>query len=120
MLGNIWPEPLPDFNSRYKDRLESVLSQPFQKVFGKNLHGNILDRATILFYLTIKSHPFKNGNKRMALILLLYYLIANDFWLDVSNTEIYNLAIKVAESTSKDKMILEIKEFINSNTIPQS
>ena len=51
----------------------------------------------------IKNHPFQNGNKRIAMTTLFYFLFRNKKWLKVDNRELYNFARWVAESNSKLK-----------------
>jgi len=98
-----WNEPIPDFGSRFPNVLESCLRTPFQKFGGKYLYKGIIGRASILFYLMIKNHPFKNGNKRIAMTTLFIFLYENKKWLKVDNQELYNFARWVAESNPKFK-----------------
>jgi death on curing protein len=96
-------EPIPDFATRYPNTLESCLAAPFQQFGGKPLYRGIVGRAAILFYLMIKNHPFQNGNKRIAMTTLFYFLHKNKKWLRVDNQELYNFAVWVAGSNPKLK-----------------
>ncbi|MEK9151331.1 MAG: type II toxin-antitoxin system death-on-curing family toxin [Patescibacteria group bacterium] len=98
-----WSEPIPDFSTRYTNALERSLGQPFQSFAGKQLYPGLLKKASILFYLMIKNHPFQNGNKRIAMATLFYFLFVNKKWLRVDNQELYNFARWVAESNAKLK-----------------
>ena len=60
-------EPIPDFATRFPNILESCLSTPFLEVFGKNPYPSLIAKASMLFYLMVKNHPFQNGNKRLLL-----------------------------------------------------
>lgn len=51
----------------------------------------------------IKNHPFQNGNKRIAIVTLFYFLYTNKKWLKVDTQELYNFAKWVAESNPKLK-----------------
>jgi len=93
-----WDEPIPDFDTRFPNVLESCLSAPFQTFDKKNLYKGLLEKSAILFYLMIKNHPFANGNKRIAVTALLVFLALNGKWLEVSNQELYNFAVWVASS----------------------
>ena len=64
-------EPIPDFSSRFPGKLESCLSVPFQRFYGLTPYRSLTAKASILFYLLIKNHPFQNGNKRIAIMALL-------------------------------------------------
>ena len=109
-----WDEPIPDFSTRYPNYLESCINQPFQIVSNKRLYPTMKKKGAILFYLMIKNHPFKNGNKRIAITTLLYFLSKSKKWLKIDNQVLYNFAKFVAESPSdyKDNMLEIIEEFI--------
>ena len=96
-------EPIPDFNTRFPDKLESCLITPFQKFNKKSLYTGLIQKAAVLFYLIIKNHPFQNGNKRIAMTTLMVLLYKNKRWLKVDNKEFYNFAMWVAESPPKAK-----------------
>jgi death-on-curing family protein len=109
-------EPIPDFTTRYPNILESCLAAPFQQFSGKVLYQGIIGRAAVLFYLLIKNHPFRNGNKRIAITTLFYFLHKNKKWLQVDNQELYNFAVWVAQSNPKLKTdtVRAIETFLNS------
>ena len=98
-----WAEPIPDFSTRYTNALERCIEAPFQTFSGKQLYPGLFKKSAILFYLMIKNHPFQNGNKRIAMTTLLYFLFQNKKWLRVDNQELYNFARWVAESNAKLK-----------------
>lgn len=98
-----WDEPIPDFSTRFPNILESCLATPFSSFSGKSAYQGITGKAAMLFYLLIKNHPFQNGNKRIAMTTLMYFLFKNKKWLKVDNQEFYNFAKWVAESNPKLK-----------------
>ena len=107
-------EPIPDFSTRFPDSLESCLAQPFLRCYGKSLYPTLISKASILFYLMIKNHPFINGNKRIALTTMLLFLYNNGKWLKVDQKEIYNFTVWIASSPArlKDHVVAGIEEFI--------
>ncbi len=109
-----WNEPIPDFVTRYPNALEGCLVAPFQKFNGKDLYTGLIKKSAILFYLFIKNHPFQNGNKRIAVATLLFFLSDNGKWLRVNNQELYNFAKWVAESNAKlkDSTVDAVEKFI--------
>ncbi|HBB02656.1 MAG: hypothetical protein US89_C0005G0069 [Candidatus Peregrinibacteria bacterium GW2011_GWF2_38_29] len=113
-----WNEPIPAFETRFPNILESCLAVPFQTFDKKLLYKGLIDKAAILFYLMVKNHPFQNGNKRIAITTLLIFLGLNDRWLTVPNQEFYNFAVWVAESPPqfKDQVISAIEKFLNAGT----
>ncbi len=68
-------EPIPDFSTRFPHVLESCLVVPFQKFTQKDVYKGLIAKASVLFYLLIKNHPFQNGNKRIAMTTLLFFFI---------------------------------------------
>ena len=107
-------EPIPDFTTRYPNVLESCVLTPFQKFGGKSLYPSLVAKASILFYLMIKNHPFQNGNKRLAITTLLVFLLGNNKWLKVDTQEFYNFTVWVAQSPSqaKDQVVEATHNFI--------
>lgn len=111
-----WQEPIPDWSTRYSDALERSLDQPFQSFGGKQLYPGLLKKSAILFYLMIKNHPFQNGNKRIAMVTLFYFLYRNKKWIKVDDRELYNFAKWVAESNPKlkDDTVSATETFLKS------
>lgn len=111
-----WLEPIPKFETRFPNILESCLATPFQTFNKKNLYKGLLSKASILFYLMIKNHPFQNGNKRIALTTLIVFLFKNRIWITVDNQEFYNFTVWIAESNPKlkDEVIAAIRKFLKT------
>ena len=112
-------EPIPDFTTRFPNALESCLAVPFQRFGGKSLYRGLLGKASILFYLMVKNHPFQNGNKRIAMVTLFVFLYFNKKWLRVDDKELYNFAMWVAQSPARLKTdtVKATERFIKSSVI---
>jgi death-on-curing family protein len=110
-------EPIPQFTSRYPNILESCIATPFQRFSKKPLYPGLIKKASILFYLMIKNHPFQNGNKRIAMTTLLVFLYINGKWIDADLQEMYNFTAWIAESPApfKDESVKAIEKFIRSH-----
>jgi death-on-curing protein len=109
-------EPIPDYSTRFPNVLESCLLTPFQKFSKKSLYPSLVRKASILFYLMIKNHPFQNGNKRIALTTLFVFLYMNDKWIEVDKQMLYNFTVWIAQSPAelKDEVVLGIEKFIKN------
>lgn len=107
-------EPIPDFSTRPPNILESCLAAPFQTFGGRFLYPNFITRLSMLFYLMIKNHPFKNGNKRIAITTLLAFLYMNNKWLTVNDQELYEFTIWIAQSRPqfKEEAVKSIGKFL--------
>lgn len=116
MSGN---EPIPPFGSRFPNLLESCLKVPFQTFQRKHLYKRLTGKAAILFYLMIKNHPFQNGNKRIAVMTLFFFLYKNGKWLSVEDNQLYEIAVGVARSKpkSKEKIVRWLEETLNQHLI---
>jgi death-on-curing family protein len=107
-------EPIPDFSTSSPNILESCLAAPFQTFEGKFLYPRFLTRASMLFYLMIKNHPFENGNKRIAITTLFTFLFANNKWLIADIGELYNFTVWIAQSPAqfKNEAVKAIEKFL--------
>ncbi len=109
-------EPIPDFSTRYPNILESCIATPFQKFSKKDLYPGLLSKASILFYLMIKNHPFQNGNKRIAMTTLFVFLYRNKKWIKVNTQELYNFTVWIAQSPPKvkEEAVKAIEKFLKT------
>lgn len=110
-------EPLPEFETRYAQKLEAVLSIPETEVFGKDMHPTLTEKAACYFYYIIKNHPFLNGNKRVAVIATYVFLRLNDHELTASWEDIYDFAISISQPTKNHEgEFKKVVEFLGDNT----
>ena len=112
-------EPIPDFSTRFPNILESSLSVPFQSFAGKSLYSSLVKKASILFYLMVKNHPFQNGNKRIAITALFVFLYKNKKWIKADTQELYNFTVWIAQSPAKlkDEAVRAIEKFLDLNAV---
>jgi len=112
-------EPIPDFSTRFPNILESCLATPFQSFSKKSLYPTLISKASILFYLMIKNHPFQNGNKRIAMTTLLFFLHKNKKWIRVDTQELYNFTVWIAQSPRdvKEEMVKAIDKFLKKHLV---
>ncbi|MBU0574291.1 MAG: type II toxin-antitoxin system death-on-curing family toxin [Candidatus Margulisbacteria bacterium] len=112
-------EPIPEFNTRFPNILESTLAVPFQSFGGRSLYKGLLGKAAVLFYLMIKNHPFQNGNKRIAMTTLFVFLHKNNKWLKIDTRELYNFTMWIANShpSVKNETIHAIERFLRERMV---
>lgn len=110
-------ENIPDFSTRYPNRLESCVAMPFMMFGGKHLYSTLIEQASILFYLMNKSHPFENGNKRIAVVTLFMFLHKHGKWLTTDTQSLYKFAVGVAGSRPEDKdmIVASIERYIDKH-----
>jgi len=104
----------------YHDRSGRPTS--FQIFSGNALHPILTTRASILFYLMIKNHPFRNGNRRIAITTLLTHLFENKQLLKADTQELCNPTVWVAMSPSqpKDQVVAAIERSIEDHLVSAS
>jgi len=95
---------LPPFESRFPGKLESMIGSVQQTFDGQYLNPTVLDAATAYFTQTIRDHPFKNGNKRVAVLFTHVFLMANKVEFTLTFDEMYQFAILVA-TVSENKQV---------------
>lgn len=108
------------FGIEVNHKLESLIKNLYQSFSGSELYKSIEEKVANLLYLTIKDHPFIDGNKRIASFLFVYFLDKNDYLYrdngerKINDNALTALALLVAESDpkEKDQMIALITQLI--------
>jgi death-on-curing family protein len=97
------------FGSEMNQKFESVIKNLYQTFGDKQLYKSIEDKSAHLLYLTIKDHPFIDGNKRIASFLFIYFLDKNEYLYrrtgekKINDNALTALSILIAESRPKEK-----------------
>ncbi len=108
------------FGNEVSAKFESIAKNLYQTFGGKELYKSIEDKAAHLLYLTIKDHPFIDGNKRVGSFLFVYFLDKNNYLYreggekKINDNALTALALLIAESNPKEKeqMIALITQLI--------
>jgi death-on-curing family protein len=84
-------EPAPSYQYEQSgiNRLESILA-----LMQRDEYVGVLGKAAYLFCSVIDSHPFSNGNKRLAVTMLIAFLLVNDYKIHGSNMEALREALQ--------------------------
>ena len=90
-----------------KGKLEGILGQVYQNVFGKELYPTIQEKAAHLLYFLVKDHPFADGCKRIAATLFINFLYRNNALYRnnkqvISNEALVAITILTAESNPNE------------------
>lgn len=98
-------------------KLNGIIAQVYQNVFGKELYPSIEEKAAHLLYFLVKDHPFADGCKRIAATLFINFLHKNNhLYRDnkqiISNEALVAITILTAES-NPDEMEIIIKLIMN-------
>jgi len=79
-----------------RGRLESALARPQNAAAYED--ADIVRQAATLFWGVAANHAFRDGNKRTAVVMLRSFLNLNGFDMTLSEDEIFELAIGVADA----------------------
>jgi death-on-curing protein len=81
---------------RDRHLLESALAQPKMTVGGKFAHKTVFDKAAAYGFHVCRNHPFIEGNKRVAFVLMDIFLQKNGWEIVAHEEEAYSLMIDLA------------------------
>ena len=116
---------------RSMDLLYSALSRQQVEFGGRTKYSNPIDICSTLFYGIVKNHSFSDGNKRTALLILLYQLNLYNYLPNASVKEFEKLVVATAANRlpydfdniwkkyrkMDDREIKTIAHFLRKNTV---
>jgi len=94
--------------------LESALSRPYQTFDGQDLYPAAVDKAAAIFESIISNHPFVDGNKRTAYVLMRLLLKHEMQDIEATEEEKFSFVIKSAKG---DMSIEDVKTWIKSKLV---
>ena len=98
-------------------KLNGIIEQVYQNVFGQELYPSIEEKAAHLLYFLVKDHPFADGCKRIAATLFINFLYKSGHLYKnnkqiISNEALVAITILTAES-NPDEMEIIVKLITN-------
>ena len=92
-------------------KLNGIIEQVYQNVFGQELYPSIEEKAAHLLYFLVKDHPFADGCKRIAATLFINFLYkTNHLYRNnkqiISNEALVAITILTAESNPNEMEII--------------
>ena len=98
-------------------KLNGIIAQVYQNVFGQELYPSIEEKAAHLLYFLVKDHPFADGCKRIAATLFINFLYKNNHLYRnnkqiISNEALVAITILTAESNPQE-MDIVVKLIMN-------
>lgn len=97
--------------SRDRNLLESAIAQPKMTVDGKYVHRTIFEKAAAYGYHICRSHPFIDGNKRVAFVLIDIFLQKNGWEIIAGEEDAYTVIMVLASGKlTKAQLASWIKE----------
>jgi death on curing protein len=77
--------------------LDSAINRPFQTFDKKDLYPSPVEKSAAIFESIIINHPFIDGNKRIAFVLMRLILLQYDLDIKANQDEKYDFVIKAAK-----------------------
>ena len=77
-------------------RLEAAAAAPQASMFGEEIHAGVAEKGAALCLAIVRSHPFSDGNKRVALVALGCFLALNGMPMAATNDEAYTMMMALA------------------------
>lgn len=99
---------------RDKGALESAINRAHQSFGGQDLYPEPTDKAAAIFESIISNHPFVDGNKRTAYVLLRLTLLEHRADLNATKEDKYDFVIRAAKGEIKLK---EMKNWIEAHLV---
>lgn len=81
---------------RDRNLLESALAQPKITIGGKFVHKSLFEKAAAYGYHVCKNHPFIDGNKRVAFVLMDIFLQQNGWEIVAHEEQVYSMIMDLA------------------------
>jgi death-on-curing protein len=98
---------------RDRGALEAAINRPFATFDNLDLYPTPIEKAAALFESIVVNHPFIDGNKRTAYVLMKFLLFKNGIIIKTSQVEIYQMVISASMGEIRFD---EIKIWLQSKT----
>lgn len=107
-------DPLPDYRAENSEQLHTILTF----IQNDEHYPALEEKSAYLFVSIVKNHIYSNGNKRLALITFLYFLIINGMMINCKIGELKEMAIYVADKDNNkaatfDELKVHVCKFIS-------
>jgi death on curing protein len=86
--------------------LESAINTPFQTFDKKPLYKSIEAKAARLGFSLINNHAFIDGNKRIGMMVMLFFLEINNISKECKDDEIIRVGLAVADGSMDFQSLL--------------
>ncbi|HMG92661.1 MAG TPA: type II toxin-antitoxin system death-on-curing family toxin [Chryseolinea sp.] len=92
---------------RDREILESAINRPYQTFDQNELYPLPVDKAAAIFESLISNHPFIDGNKRTAYVVMRLILLGSNLDIYADQKEKYEFVMSAAKSEIKFDKIRE-------------
>lgn len=96
--------------------LQSAVAVPHATMGGEYLHGDLFEMAAAYLFHIVKNHPFVDGNKRTALVVMRTFLKLNGQDLTASQETKYHAVMGLAERSLSEA---EFADWVRERLTPE-
>lgn len=93
-------------------RLEAAVATPRHSAFGAELYPTLAEKIGACAYAIVRGHPFSDGNKRVAVVVLDLMARLNGAHLTADNATIYALAIAAASHMNRAQLMAWVAQHL--------
>lgn len=104
-VKGIRPEDALDHVLR-RDLLESAPARP--RNVAEHEDADLARQAATLLWGLVRNHPFRDGNKRTALVATYAFLDVNGYDLDLTEDERFDLVVSVANRRRRVEAVADV------------
>lgn len=102
---------------RDENALESALARAEQRhAYGAEAMSDLPTLAAAYGYGLARNHPFNDGNKRVAFVVMATFLALNGLDLDAPETEVVTVMLDLAAGSLSEA---ELADWLRSSTAPR-
>ena len=87
--------------------LDMAAKQLKQEVLGNSLYPTIYEQASVLAINIVRRQPFKNGNKRTALVAMITFLRINGYAVSFSQEEVVSFILNITTNNQEFDVLKE-------------
>lgn len=110
-------DPVPEFNSSYHHKIDSIIARPQDTFDGKDLYPDVYRKAACYLYFINVLHPFMNGNKRMSIVCTYVFMRMNGCVFEAEEDEVYDFAKELADGhKNQDEEFEKVVTFIKEHS----
>lgn len=100
---------------RSRSVLANCVDYPFTKVYGKDPFPTVFDKAAALMHSVISWQPFLKGNKRTALVAMMYFLELNGYRFSMPQ-DVVSVIRETGSKENPEVEIASLSEWISHNS----
>jgi death-on-curing protein len=105
---------IPGITEQGFGKLEAAIAAPDVSMFGTDLYPELSDKIAVLFFRLVRAHAFTDGNKRVALVVLLDVLERHGLRLDADEDALYDFVLAAANEALREEVTAWIAARIRS------